>query len=222
MTKHFHKELDKLKKKILHLTASVEESLRSAVKSVTELDRNLAQSVISGDDAIDALEVEVEEECLKILALHQPVATDLRYIVAVLKINSDLERIGDLAVNIAKRTKNLEHRNGAAIPFDLHEMLTLSMKMVSESADALIRSDVELAQAVRESDERVDQLHKSAFQSVQQHVSESPQHAQYFISLLSVSRALERIADHATNIAEDVIYMVNGEIVRHQYEEEDF
>ncbi|MDF1545571.1 MAG: phosphate signaling complex protein PhoU [bacterium] len=222
MTKHFYNELERLKKKILDLTARVEDSLRMAVKSVTELDRELAMKVISTDQEIDALEVEVEEECLKILALHQPVAADLRYIVAVLKINSDLERIGDLAVNIAKRTKNLQYNNGVRIPFDLHSMLAKTEKMVSESADALIRSDAELAQAVRVSDEEIDKLHKLAFQTVYEQVKKHPDHAQYFISLLSVSRALERIADHATNIAEDVVYMVDGEIVRHQLDDEDF
>lgn len=216
MTRHFQNEIERLKKKILFLATMVEEALQNAVTAVNNTDDYLATQVINSDSDIDTLEIEVEEECLKILALHQPVAADLRYVVAVLKINNDLERIADLAVNIAKRAKERSVRKPAKAPFDLSAMLDAVVDMVRDSVDSLVRKDVSLAQQVCDDDDRVDNLHESAFRTVEQEIVKDPKGASGLINILSVSRNLERIADHATNIAEDVIYMIEGEIVRHR------
>ncbi len=215
MTKHFLTQTEVLKKKILHLTAMVEDNLRDAVQSVVTRDAELASKVVATDEKIDLYEVEVEEECLKTLALYQPVAIDLRFIVAALKINNDLERIGDLATNIAERARNLIQYPPAHVPFDLDTMLMRTMSMVKTSADALVARDATLARQVCQDDEKVDRIHRDAFDKVQKEIRSDPNLVEYYVSLLSVSRNLERIADHATNIAEDVIYMVEGEIVRH-------
>jgi len=216
MTRHFRNEIERLRRKVLRLAAMVEEALQKAVKAATERNLGLATEVIDSDSAIDSYEIEVEEDCLKILALHQPVAADLRYVVAVLKINSDLERIADLAVNIAERARELAAWPGESAPFDLTSMLHATMKMVRQSVDALVKQDVDMAHGVMRDDDRVDEFHRAAFRSVQRQIQASSDRVGYYISLLSVSRNLERIADHATNIAEDVIYMIDGEIVRHQ------
>jgi phosphate transport system protein len=216
MTKHFQNEVLRLKKKILHLAAMVEESLQMAVAAITDGDRELAKKVIDSDPDIDTQEIEVEEECLKILALHQPVAIDLRYVIAVLKINSDLERIADLAVNIAERAVTLAGYDGKPVPFDLDEMLEMTMTMVRDSVDALVSSDTPKAHHVCISDDEIDGRHERAFTIVKDKIKSQPDLTEYYVCLLSVSTYLERIADHATNIAEDVIYMIEGEIVRHQ------
>ena len=216
MTKHFQNEIDKLKIKILHLAAMVEENLQIAVKSITEYDISLAKEVLKSEPNVDSLEVEVEEDCLKILALYQPVAADLRYIITVLKINNDLERIADLAANIAKRTKTIARHSGVEIPFDLHEMLNITVEMVKASVDALVTNDTQKAYQVISDDDKIDDHDSNAFKVVQEKIRINSDYTEYYISLLSVSRNLERIADHATNIAEDVIYLIDGEIVRHQ------
>lgn len=216
MTKHFENEIEKLKKKILRLAAMVEKSLQSAVKSITDGNLELAREIINSDENIDSFEVEVEEECLKILALHQPVAADLRYIIAVLKINNDLERIADLAVNIAQRTGEVVANPGLPVPFDLPDMLEITLGMVKDCVDALVMNDTVKARQVIDDDDEIDNRHEKAFKAVQNQIRQNPEATEYYISLASVSRNLERIADHATNIAEDVIYMIDGEIVRHQ------
>ena len=215
MTKHFQNEIERLKKKILRMAALAEEALELSVKAVTERNAELAERVIAADAGIDAFEVEVEEECLKVLALHQPVAADLRYVVAVLKINNDLERIADLAVNIAERARHMAASSDHSVPYDLSSMLTAAVGMVRESVDALVRRDVDTATQVLLADDYVDELYVSAYEAVIEEVRLSSERSDYLISLLSVARNLERIADHATNVAEDVIYMVEGEIVRH-------
>lgn len=216
MTRHFHNEIEKLKRKILNLAARVEKHLQMAVESVTENDMKLADEVVNLDAQIDAQEVEVEEDCLKILALHQPVAADLRYVIAVLKINNDLERIADMAVNIAKRSKTLARKPNIQIPIDIQQMLEISVQMVQDSVDALVSSDTQKARQVILDDDQVDQRHKQAFNTIMEQIKSSPEMTKYYISIINVSRNLERISDHATNIAEDVIYMIEGEIVRHQ------
>jgi phosphate transport system protein len=216
VTKRFQNEIERLKKRILYLAAMVEESLQMAVKAVTERNVELAARVIDGDPAIDAQEIEVEEECLKILALHQPVAADLRYVVASLKINSDLERIADLAVNIAERAQMLALQQPIAAPFQLEPMLLAAVKMVHTSVDALVAQDLEKARKVLFEDDTVDAFHRSAFRAVEDQIRLTPERVDCLLSLLTVSRNLERIADHATNIAEDVVYLIEGEIVRHR------
>jgi len=219
MTRHFQREIDKLKKKVLHVAAMVEENLQAAVRSVTRRDALLAREVIERDNEIDQMEVELEEDCLKILALHQPVAFDLRFIIAALKINNDLERIGDLAVNIAERTTEVARSQDHDVPFDLAGELDLAVWMVQKSVDALVNIDSAVAHDVLRSDDEIDALHRDAYSAIEEHIRRKPEQADYFISLLGISRSLERIGDHATNIAEDVIYMEGGEIVRHRGED---
>jgi len=216
VTRHFQNEIDRLKKKILHLAALVEESLRLAVRAVSDRSVEIADRVIDGDPVIDSLEIEVEEDCLKILALHQPVAADLRYVVAVLKINNDLERIADLAVNIAERARDQARCAHMAVAFDLTAMLDRAVTMVRKSVDSLVAQDTDMAREVRLEDDVIDEMHRAMFHMIQQLLRENPDKVEYLVCLLSVSRNLERIADHATNIAEDVVYMIEGVIVRHR------
>jgi phosphate transport system protein len=216
MTQHFLKEIELLKRKVLHLAATVEENLRQAMKAVTERDRDLARAVVERDVLIDQMEVELEEDCLKILALHQPVAIDLRFLIAAMKINNDLERIGDLAVNIAQITPALAELDYRDQPFDLDRMLDLALAMVQESADSLVDMDAGKAREVCENDDELDDLHHQSMAAVEEKIQQIPEATHYYIRLMRIARHLERIGDHATNIAEDVIYMVNGEIVRHR------
>jgi phosphate transport system protein len=215
MTIHFQRELEKIKKMILSLGAMVEERVRMAIKAIESRDANLAEKIIKSDYEIDEFEVELEEECLKILALHQPVAVDLRFLIAVIKINNDLERIGDEAVNIAERVYIISKRKRLDIAFDYSLMAEKSEAMLKKSLDALVNMDVDLALRVCSLDDEVDNMLNEAYDVVKQAVGEYPDRVSYLINLLLVSRHLERIADHATNIAEEVIYLVEGEIVRH-------
>jgi len=216
MTKHLHMEIEKLKKKILSLSATVEESVKKAVESVEDRNTELAQKVIEGDLKIDEAEVELEEDCLKILALHQPVAIDLRFIITVLKINNDLERIGDEAANIAERTKTLSAQGIYKIPVDLNGMAEKVEHMLKMSLDSLVQLDSNMARKVRLSDDEVDNLYAEIHDVVKAEIKSRPEEIEYFIQILGTARHLERIADHATNIAEDVIYMIEGIIIRHQ------
>ena len=216
MTVHMFREIDRLKKEILSLGATVEESVMRAVRSVIERDTKLASDVLEMDKEIDHAEVDIEEECLKILALHQPVAVDLRFIVAVLKINSDLERIGDLACNIAKQGRCLATRERIEIPFDFGGMAGKAQKMLKSALDALVNMDAVLAQGVCAADDEVDEINRAMFAKVEDAIRAEPERLDDLIRLFAISRNVERIADHATNIAEDVIYMTQGEIVRHR------
>ncbi|MCO5044719.1 MAG: phosphate signaling complex protein PhoU [Kiritimatiellae bacterium] len=219
MPVHLVREIDKLKQMMLSLAAMVEDNMRFAVKAVAERDPNLAQKVIARDHEIDRVEVEVEEECLKIFALHQPVANDLRFIVAILKINHDLERIGDLAVNIAERAEEMSRFRQPAMRTDLLIMADVVQNMVSESIDAMINRDLKQARDIWLADDEIDARNRAIHQDVGREIGEHPEHYETLLCLLSVSRNLERIADHATSIAKDVIYMIEGEIVRHRSRE---
>lgn len=219
MTRHFQKELEGLKKKLLSLSCVVEESVEEAVRSISHRDVKLARKVIDNDDSIDLMEVEVEEECLKVLALHQPVAVDLRFVIAVLKINNDLERIGDLAVNIAERSTYLSQQEPIEMPFDFETMEKKTRLMLKKALDSLIQMDVKMANEVGAADDEVDAINREMYNQVSKGIRKSPDQADRLIHCLSISRHLERIADYATNIAEDVIYMIEGQIVRHQPED---
>lgn len=219
MTIQLEREIEKLKQKILALGTVVEESLYLAMQSLEERDETIAQKVIDGDEKIDDFEVDLEEECLKLLALHQPVATDLRFIIAVLKINNDLERIGDLAVNIAERSQYLSTRPEPKTPLDFSAMAEKVQKMLKESLDALVNMDGKLAFDVTSSDDEVDAMNRDMYKRITQAICESQDDPNTLIHQLSISRHLERIADQATNIAEDVIYMIEGRIVRHKTED---
>jgi phosphate transport system protein len=216
MSVHLAHEIDRLKQCILHLGAMVEENLRRAVQSIRDRNAPLARKVIEADTEIDRTEVDVEEECLKVLALHQPVAVDLRFIIAILKINNDLERIGDLAVNIAERAEYLVGTERIDPPFDLVKMAAQAQSMVKRSLDALVERDAPLAYQVCADDEEVDAINRSIYPKATRLFREQPDHIDALMHHFTVARQLERIADHATNIAEDVIYMLEGEIVRHQ------
>jgi phosphate transport system protein len=215
MTKHFHRELEKLKKRILTLGAMVEERVYMATKAIENNDSGLADKIIKSDYEIDEMEVDVEEECLKILALYQPVAVDLRFITAVIKINNDLERIADEAVNIARGVKYIAKGEKPHFDFDFYLMANKTEAMLKKSLDALVNLDVDLAFKVCLLDDEVDQFNGEAHRKVKDVIKDNPEHVEYFINLLLISRHLERIADHATNIAEEVIYLIEGEIVRH-------
>ncbi|MFA5516102.1 MAG: phosphate signaling complex protein PhoU [Desulfuromonadales bacterium] len=215
MTQHMQRELEKLKKMILALAAVIEESVQQAVQSLEQLDVELAQKVIGADDQVDQMEVDLEEECLKILALHQPVAADLRFIVAVLKINNDLERIADLAVNVAERTLGVAAEGRIPQPFEVPVMGGKVRAMLEQSLDALVNLDPLAARGVCRLDDEVDAIHKRNYKLVKDQILQHPERIDSLIQYISVSRHLERIADLATNVAEDVLYMIEGEIVRH-------
>ena len=216
MTKHFQRELKKIKKMILSLGAIVEERVRLASQAMEDWEFDLASQIISSDHEVDEMEVEIEEECLKILALHQPVAVDLRFIVAVIKINNDLERIGDQAVNIAERIETIaKHGPPSETYFDHFGMASKAEKMLKMSLDALVNLDIDLAFKVLLFDNEVDTIQKEAYDRIKTAVKEDPQKVGLLINLLLISRHIERLADHATNIAEEVIYLIEGEIVRH-------
>jgi len=216
MTLHFQREVEKLKKMLLNEAAFVEDCLKKAVKALKDRDEVLATEVKNSDNQIDRMEIELEEEALKILALHQPVAIDLRFLVSVIKINNDLERIGDLTANLASRTKNMTAFSHLTIAADIFRMAEIALQMLKDSLDALVKMDAHLAEKVCAADEQVDDLHKEMFAWVQAHITADVYHIDFYLLHLGVSRYLERIADHATNIAEDVLYMITGEISRHR------
>lgn len=201
---------------ILSLGAMAEERVRMATKAVELRDANLAEKIIKSDYEIDEMEVEVEEECLKILALYQPVAVDLRFLIAVIKINNDLERVADEAVNIAERVQVIAKRQRLDIPFNHSLMAEKSESMLKKSLDALVNMDVDLALRVCTLDNDVDNMLNEAYDVVKHAIGKHPDRVSYLINLFLVSRHLERIADHATNIAEEVIYLIEGEIIRHR------
>jgi phosphate transport system protein len=193
----------------------VEEQVRMATQAVETHDAELAQQIIQSDYDIDEMEVEIEEECLKILALHQPVAVDLRFLIAVIKINNDLERIGDQAVNIAERVDVIAKRDLSDLFFDYTSMGEKVQEMLKMSLDALVSMDYDLAYSVVVRDDEVDQIKSDAYDRIKQAMSNHPDKIGYLINLLLISRHLERLADHTTNIAEEVIYLIEGEIIRH-------
>lgn len=219
MKQRLQHEIEKLKRDVLALGARVEESVHRATTAMIQRDASLAGKIIDEDTVIDEAEVELEEECLKILALHQPVAIDLRFIVAVLRINSELERIGDLSVNIAERTEYLTGHDPVDIPFDFLGMARIAQKMLTRSLDALVNLDAGLAREVLAMDDDVDAMNSTMYAQVQEGIRRRPEQLDRLIHILSASRHLERIGDHCTNIAEDVIYLVEGEIVRHKAED---
>lgn len=213
---HLQRELESLKKRILSLGAMVEERVRNVIKALESRDAEIAEKIVHSDWEVDELEVTIEEECLKILALHQPVAIDLRFISAVIKINNDLERIGDEAVNIAERVAYISKRIPVTVPVNYSLMAEKTEAMLKDSLDALVNLDADLANKVRLADDEVDDMNVENYDKVKAAIKVQPERVGYLINLLQISRHLERIADHATNIAEEVIYMVEGVIHRHK------
>lgn len=212
---HLQREIEHLKKQLLSLSGLVEEQVQVAIRAFAERDEELARQVEQRDVEIDQREVEVEEECLKVLALHQPVATDLRFIVASLKINNDLERIGDLAVNIAHKVVTLCSLPVVHLPVDIEGMWQRTQAMLQDSVDALVNVDAQQAADVCARDDEVDQLKREIKRAVHAAIQQDPSSTEALLNIMAVSRNLERVADHATNIAEDVIYMVQAKIIRH-------
>jgi phosphate transport system protein len=218
MTRHIERQIENLKERILRLGTLVEEAISKSITALINREAALAQRVMANDVDIDAMEVEVEEECLKILALYQPVAADLRFVVAVLKINNDLERMGDLARNIAKRVTQLEGGDPYDLPPEIRMMATQAQEMVRQCLDAVVKRDPALARQVREEDDIVDEARQRIQRRVLQGIKDHPENVENLLRINSVSKHIERIADMATNIAEDVVYMVEGDIVRHRAE----
>ena len=215
MARYFHKELEKIKKMILSLGAMVEERVRRITGAIGDRDAAVADEIVRSDYEIDEMEVEIEEECLKIMALHQPVAIDLRFLVAVIKINNDLERIADEAVNIAQRIQTMVKDQPDRVVFDYEPMASEVEKMLQLSLDALVNMDVDMAFKVVTMDDEVDGIHRQVYQIIRDEMKHHPDRMAFLINFYLISRHLERIADHATNIAEEVIYLIEGEIVRH-------
>lgn len=213
--REFQRELDTIKDRIHRLCLAVEEALGQAVLALERRDPAIAARVIAGDRDIDAQEVELEDLCLETFALFQPVAGDLRFLVAVIKINNDIERIGDLAVNIAERVQTLLAEPWPETDFDFLGLAHQVQTMTHRSVLALINSDVSMARGVLAMDNEVDERHRAMYGTVKAGMLAHPAQVYAQLQLLGISRNLERVADHATNIAEDVIYLVEGHIVRH-------
>jgi phosphate transport system protein len=217
MSKHFHRDLENLNSRLLSLSAMTEEMIDLAGRCLCESGVEVAGEVVRQDKQVDRQEVLIEEECLKMLALHQPVAIDLRRIATVLKINNDLERIGDLAVNIVKRAQCLSDRPDFPVPHRLEQMVRLAASMVRAALNAYVDFDAEMADEVCRRDDQVDELNDQTIRELIDLMKRRPELIEPAMHCFSATRQLERIADHATNVAEDVIYLVQGEIVRHQH-----
>lgn len=211
----FEQEIAHLNELLSRQATAVENAVRQSLKSIVEKNRELAIEVIEQDDIIDAAEVRLEEECLKALALYQPVAGDLRYIVTLLKVNGELERIGDLAVNIAQRALHLYELPDAGLPTDFNALLTLVRQSLKQALDSLLTQDCYLASQVIKADDSIDQMHRENVALMIEWTKQQPQFVDNWIDFLSVSRNLERIGDGCTNIGEDVLYLQQGRIMRH-------
>jgi len=215
MTLHLQRDLEAVKSQLLDMGSLVEKVSNQAITALQERNTELSAGVHELDLTIDQQEVKIEEECLKILALHQPVATDLRFVVCVMKVNNDLERMGDLAINIAERASYLSSHDPLGVPLDFHRMAELAREMVKESLSALLNLDTDLARKVLAKDDEVDEINRQMFEILEEIMLKDPTTIRRAIHLLSASRHLERIADLATNIAEDVVFLVEGEVIRH-------
>ena len=216
MSKHLERDLESLQHDLLALASSVEEAIHKATRALQNREPELAQEVIEGDNAIDQEENHVEEECLKMLALHQPVAVDLRRIVAALKINTELERMADLAEDIAERAAHLARLQDIPGLHNLQRMTDVTTSMVRQSLDAFVNLDARLARLVCRLDDEVDRYNAQMIEELIAMMQKSPELVEPGLSMFSAVRHLERIADHATNVAEDVVYLVEGEIIRHR------
>lgn len=216
MPERFSREIASLTATLQQMAVATEEAVLNALRAVAEHDVALARQVIDGDSQIDASEVKIEEECLKLLALYQPVATDLRTVITILKVNNEIERAADLAVNIADRVDDMARFDEDQIEkFDFGDMREAARLMLQRSIDALVYHDAQAAQAVINADDHVDELHRANYGRVTEMIIRHPAEGAYYMDCLTVSRALERLADIATNISENVIYLEQGKIVRH-------
>ena len=217
--RHFHDDLSHVKVRLLTMSGEAEAALGMAVQALLERDGAKAQQVIRGDRAIDAMEMEIEEQCVNLLALHQPMARDLRMLTSALKIANDLERVGDHAVNIAQSAERLAQSRPITPEPEIIEMARLAREMLSDALEAFIRGDAAAAREVCRRDDRVDALHRSVFRILLTHMMEDAHSISAGMELFLVSRNLERVADLATNIGEDVVFLVEGKSIKHHAED---
>lgn len=215
VVRHFQEELEQLKARLLEMGGLAEEEVRLATKGLVERDPALIDRVLTGDDPLNRLHIEIDHRCFTLLALHQPMAADLRAIVAAVKINTDLERVGDLAVNIAEAAVRYATHPPVKKLIDIPRMATIAQAMLRDALDAFVRSDLALAQRVLDEDDRLDDLKTQIFRELLTYMLQDPSTIEPALDLILVSRHLERIGDHATNIAEDVIFIVSARDVRH-------
>ena len=216
MSVHLERQIDKIKGMITAEFEDVAQAVQRAIEAAEQRDAELAKQVIQHDASINQAEIDIEEECLHTLACYQPVAFDLRYLVAVLKMNNDLERIADLAVNIAEQARFLANEPPMEFMSYINGMSGEVNQMIEQALNAMLEADAEKADAVRSADDRVDVLHRRMYEQVERAMPDYPQHARQLIHVMNISKQLERIADLACNIAEDVIYVVRGHILRHR------
>jgi phosphate transport system protein len=213
--RHFEEELAQLKTRLLEMGGLAEEEVRLAVKALVDGDQTLVDRVLAGDDPLNALHIEIDDRAFTLLALHQPMAIDLRAIVAAVKINTDLERVGDLAVNIAEAARRYATHPPVKRLIDIPRMATIAQAMLRDALDAFVRRDTTLAQRVLDEDDKLDALKTQIFRELLTYMLQDPHTIAPALDLILVSRHLERIGDHATNIAEDVIFIVSARDVRH-------
>ena len=216
MTVHLQRDLDSLKKDIVHLGSLVQNSTQSVVEFLGTKSEQQLQEVLEYEDRINELEVDIEEHCLKVLALHQPVAIDLRFIIVIMKVNNDLERMGDQAVNISHRVKSLIDSPELPISLPIDEMTNAVQRMVSLSLEALVSQDPAIARKVVDMDDIVDDLNAQTYDLIRETIQANPSLVNTAMSMATISSNLERIGDLCTNIAEEVIFMVEGQVIRHQ------
>jgi phosphate transport system protein len=217
MSKHLQRDIDRLNHELLSISSMVEEMIDKATLALSERRYDLADQVVGSDPFVDQHEVHVEEECLKMLALHQPVAVDLRRIATVMKVNNDLERIADLAVSIAQRAKAMDAFPTFPIPEQVPRMVVLATQMVRGAMDAFVNMDTAAARRIMAMDASVDQFNRDLITVLESLMQKRPEMVTAAVHCFSAVRHIERIADHATNIAEDVVYLVEGDIVRHKH-----
>jgi phosphate transport system protein len=215
VVRHFQEELEALKSRLLEMGGLAEDRVRRSVQALVERDAGDIDRVLTGDEAINALHIEIDNRCFKLLALHQPMAADLRAIVAAVKINTDLERVGDLAVNIAEAAKRYTMHPAVKKLIDIPRMAEIAQMMLRDALDAFVHGDTTLAQRVLNEDDKLDALKTQIFRELLTYMLQDPATIEPALDLLLVSRHLERIGDHATNVAEDVIFMVSARDVRH-------
>lgn len=213
--RHFQEDLDALKQRLLAMGGLAEERVREAIRGLMDRDSAALDAVLAGDQPINDLHIEVDDRCFKLLALHQPMAADLRVIVAAVKINTDLERVGDLAVNIAEAGKRYLRHAPVKPLIDIPRMGELAQEMLRDALDAFVRRDMALAEAVLRKDDTVDALKIQIFRELLTHMLQAPATIEPALDLILISRHLERIGDHATNVAEDVIFILSAKDVRH-------
>jgi phosphate transport system protein len=219
VARHFQDELEQLKTRLLEMGGIAEEQVRTAVKGLVDRDQSQIDDVLTGDDPLNSLHIEIDNRCFTLLALYQPMAADLRTIVAAVKINTDLERVGDLAVNIAEAARRYVAHAPVKKLIDIPRMATIAQTMLRDALDAFVRRDITLAQQVLNEDDRLDSLKTQIFRELLTYMLQDPHTIEPALDLILISRHLERIGDHATNVAEDVIFIVSARDVRHHARE---